>query len=449
MMFHKSKKDVLNGNIFEQIMIFTIPMMSSYLITQLYQFVDSIVLGRYAGVEAMAAVGGSATTIINILVNFISGLAAGVMILVAQNYGKGSVDGVKKAVKSGIFLAITFGGIMTIISALASKPLLIALNCPSETIKDSLIYMYLWFAGLIPYTIYKVGEYILNAAGDTKISILFTIVTAITKISLDLLLTGLLNMGVWGVAISNFASFLICGIIVLVILHRTPNIYQFDISEFGFDLQTLKAIIKNGVPVGIQSAVFSVTNVVISAHINNFGTNAIAAFSAYNNVDNFYWSFTNALGAAMITLVGQNYGNKNMKRVRKILIDGTIIHFFATGIIGAGVYFYGRDIATIFTTDTEVLDIMERMIQLTGRVYFTYILDEMISSTIKGCGDSMHSMIISLIGICAVRLIFLAIYKFTTPAEVLYCYPLSWFITSVIFLVYYLSRKKYRLTQSD
>ena len=443
------KKDILNGNISEQILLFTIPVCGSYLIQQLYQIVDFIVLGRFAGVEAMAAVGGSASMIINVLLNIISGIATGSMVVVAQSYGRGNHEKVYDAVKTSIFIAIVFGGIISILSAILTTPLLQVMKCPQDTIGLSKIYMYSYFAGIIPYTIYQFGIYILRASGDTKISTLFTIIIAITKIVLDILLTAILHLGVWGVSISTVVSYLICGVVVLLILQKTPNTYQYSIKDFGFDLQTMKNIFKVGIPVAVQSAVFAITNALISVRINEFGTNAIAGFSAYNNVDNFYWSFTNALGAAIVTITGQNYGNKNMERVKSTLKHGIIIHVIASVIIGGSMYVFGKQILSIFTTSQEVINVAYSMLKVVTVSYSTYILVEMISSSIKGCGDSMNSMIIAIIGICVVRLSYLTLFKFSDVKQIILCYPISWSVTSIIYLIYYLSNKKYRLTKNN
>ena len=449
MRLYKGKKDILNGNIVEQILLITIPFTGTYLLQQLYQFVDSIVLGRFAGVEALAAIGGSSNMIINIILNIITGIATGVMIVVAQSYGRGDVNKVALSVKTGMFIAVVFGGVITLISIVTSKPLLILMRVPVETISPSLIYMYWYFAGIIPYTIYQIGNYILRASGDTKISLLFTIVIAVTKILFDLLLTAVLNLGIWGVAISTFLSYLICGIIVLAILNKSTDIYQYDIRDFGYDLQILKQVFKIGVPVAIQSAVFAITNAVVSIRINEFGTNAVAAFGAYNNVDNFYWSFTNAIGAAIVTIVGQNYGNKNMPRVKEILRKAILIHFVASILIGVFEFTCGKFIFSVFTTNSDVVAIADRMIKFITFSYPLYILVEMVSGTIKGCGDSMNSMIIAIIGICVVRLVYLTIFNFTDVVQVLYCYPLSWGITSIMYLIYYLANKKYRLSKTN
>lgn len=449
MIFHKTKKDILNGNLAEQILIFTIPVCGAYLLQLLYQVVDSIVLGRFAGVEAMAAIGGSPVMVINILLNIINGIASGLMIVVAQNYGRGNYEGVNKAVKTGMFIAVVFGGLISIISAIAAKPLLYAMGCPEETISLSLIYMYFYFAGLIPFTVYSFGIYILRATGDSKISSMFTVVMAIVKIVLDILLTAVFKMGIWGVSISTVVSYVVCGIVVLIVLYQTPLSYHYDIKEFGFDLETLKEIFEIGVPVAIQSSAFAITNTYASIKINVFGTNTVAAYSIFNNIDNFYWSFTNAIGAALITIVGQNYGNKNMKRVKSALRYGIIIHFIASIIMGALEYIYCGALASIFTTDIEVIEITKQMVQAIAITYSTYILVEMISSTMKGCSDSMNSMVIAIIGICVVRFLYLYMFEFENAIQVLYCYPISWGITSFIYLIYYLFNDKYRLRQND
>ena len=444
----KLKKDILNGNIAQQILLFTIPVCGSYLLQQLYQFADSIVLGRYAGVEAMAAVGGSATMIINVVLNFITGIATGVTIIVAHNYGRGDSQKVSDSVKTGMFVSIILGGLISIVGVVISKSLLIFTNCPAETINLSLIYIRCYFASIIPYTIYVFGNNILHAIGETKISIVFTIIIAVVKIILDIVLTVIFNVGVWGVSISTSASYLICGIVVLIILYRTPESYHFDIREFGFDKTILIKILKIGIPVAIQSAVFAITNVFVSVKINEFGTNTIAAFSSYNNVDNFYWSFTNAIGVAIITITGQNFGNKNNKRVKDTLKYGILIHSIASIVLGGLELLLGKYIFGIFTTNKEVIGISFNMLKIVATTYLTYVLVEMISGSLKGMGDSVHSMIIAIIGICVVRISYLMFFNITTPYQVIYCYPISWSITSIIYLIYYLINKN-KLTQNN
>ena len=449
MKFHKSKKDILYGNIPEQIMLFTIPTFESYLLQQLYQIVDSLVLGRFVGVEAMAAVGGSATMVVNIVLNLITGIATGVMVLVAHSYGKGDSDEVRRTVRTGMFVAIVLGGIISVLGICVSKPLLILMKCPQETLNDSVIYIYCYFAGIIFYTIYTIGNYILRATGDSKISLLFTIIIAAVKIILDLLLTAILKLGVLGVGISTFASYAVCGIVVLIILNSTPNTYHYSLKEFGYEKSILKNIFKIGIPIGIQSAVFAITSAYVSVRLNEQGTNAIAAFSAYVNVDNFYWDFANALGAAMVTIAGQNYGNKNYKRVKEILKYGIIIDLIGTVIISVLIYIFAPNALSMFTNDVDVINIATSMNRDAAIMYWAYIPIEMISSTLKGCGDSVNSMIIAIIGICVIRFIYLTVINFTSPLQITACYPITWVICGTMYTLYYLFVARKRLSQNN
>ena len=448
-MFKNRKKDILNGNIYEQILIITIPLTGSYLLQQLYQFADSIVLGRYVSVEAIAAVGGSSTQIINVLLNIITGIATGVMILVAQGYGRRDVDRISETVKTGMFVAVIFTGLLSLLSIVLAKPILILMNTPEEIISISLIYMIMYFIALVPYAIYMFGMSILRATGDTKISILFVFVIAISKIVFNILLTAIFKLGIWGVAISTFLSYLICAIIVLLILHRTVEVYQYDITNFGYDLETLKNIFKIGTPVAIQSSIFAITSLLVNTKINKFGTTTIAAYSSYNNVDNFYWSFSNAIGAAILTITGQNFGNKNLERVKKTLRSGIVIDILGTTLIALFCFFCGKYFFTLFTTDQQVISIADQLLKFTAPLYYFYILVEIVSGTIKGCGDSMNSMIIAMIGVCVFRIIYLFVYNITSPIDVIACYPLSWAFTSLLYLVYFLFNKKYRLRKSN
>lgn len=443
MILHKSKKDILNGNITEQILLFTIPIAGSYLIQQLYQFVDSIVLGRCASTQAMAAVGGSATMFINILLNIITGIATGSMILVGQSYGKGNVEKIKDAIKTGMFIAFVFGGNLSIISIIIAKPLMIIMKVPEDILSLSISYLYIYLLGLVPYMVYTIGNYILRATGDSKSSLFFTIIIAIVKILLDILLVAVLDLGVYGVGISTVVSYLVCAVIVLLILKNTPDIYQYSIRNFGFDLDLLKQTFKVGAPIAIQSAVFAITTALVSVRVNEFGTLSVAAYSAYNNVDNFYWSFANAIGAAVLTIVSQNYGNKNIKRVKQILKHGIIMLIVVSVVVGTFDYFVSKYILKVFTSDQEVINIAYKMTRITGIMYNAYVPLEIISSTIKGCGDTLNSMIIAIIGICVVRFAYLTQINFTSVYQVMWCFPISWIITSIMYTIYYLLNKKY------
>lgn len=446
MRFRKSKKDILNGKVPEQILIFTIPLIGSYLLQQAYQIVDSIILGRYAGKIALAAIGAS-NSIVNVILNLISGISAGIMIVLAQNMGKGDTNKSKDTVKTGMFIAVVLGGILTLAIVLFGKQILVLTGCPIEAINDSQIYLKMYAFSFIPYLIVSIGNYTFRAMGDSKSSISLTLIISISKIVLDILLTAVLKMGIWGVSISTFAAQMICMIVVLTVFGTTPEFYHYSFLEFGFDYELLKKILKIGTPAAIQSMLFAFSNLIIQTKINTYGTDTIAAFSAYNSVDNYYWCFANAIASASITLCGQNFGNKNYKRVKQIVKYGLIIDLIGSVIISTCAIMFGNNLLSMYSTDTNVITIAYNMLKVVALFYPSYIFIEIISAALKSCGDTTNSMIITLVGICVLRITYVLFVPFNNVTQVLYCYPLSWVVTSIIFIIDYSWFKKNKLIE--
>ena len=444
MNIHKSKKDILNGNITQQLLLFTFPYCVGYLVQQIYAFADGIILGRIVGTSALASVGGSATAIINVMLNFISGLSNGVLVIVAQHYGRGNKNGVKQAVKTGMFISFVLGAVLTLFGILSATPFLKIMNTPAETVSDSLTYMYFYYASFIPYLIYMTGTSILRATGDTKRPLIFIGVQAVTKIGFDLIFAGTFKLGIFGTSLATFVSNSICGVLILVLFALTPDSYGFNIKEFGYDLQNLKESLKIGIPSGIQTSVFSLSVLMLQAKVNAFGTNAAAALTAYNNVDNIFWAQSNGLGLAVITLVGQNYGSKKYERVNSIVKKALLIDLIICIYMGLINGYLGKYELKLFTSDQEVISIGEQMLKTVSFNYWTYTLVEVLSCFGKGIGDMFNNMIISMIGICGVRFVYLILFPLNTPSEVLFVYPLSWFVTGFLYLIYCLLSKKYK-----
>ena len=441
---HKSRKDILNGNITQQLLLFTFPYCMGCLLQQIYAFADGIILGRIVGTSALASVGGSATAIINVMLNFISGLSNGVLVIVAQHYGRGDKEGVKKAVQTAMFISLALGAVLTLVGIMSATPFLKIMNTPTETISDSLTYMYFYYASFIPYLIYMTGTSILRATGDTKRPLIFIGIQAITKIGFDLIFAGIFKLGIFGTSLATFVSNLICGILILVLFALTPDSYSFNIKELGFDSNNLKESLRIGVPSGIQTSVFSLSVLMLQAKVNAFGTNAAAALTAFNNVDNIFWAQTNGLGLAVITLVGQNYGSKKYKRVSSIVKKAIIIDLIICVYMGLINGYLGKYELTLFTSDPEVINIGEQMLKTVSFNYWTYTLVEVLSCFGKGIGDMFNNMIISTIGICVVRFVYLMLFPLKTPKDVLFVYPLSWFVTGSLYLIYCLFSKKYK-----
>ena len=444
MQLRRPKKDILNGNILEQMLLLFFPFLLSYLLQQIYGFVDNIVLGHFVGKEGLAAVGGSPTAIINIVLNCISGLTSAITVMVAQYYGMGNMDKVNKSVRSGIFVSVSVGLLLSVIMIVAAPSLLSLLNTPADTFDMSLTYMRLYALSLIPYFIYQSGVSILRALGDSKRPLYFVLITAIAKIGFDLLLAGTFNMGVLGTSISTLLAHLISAIFILIIFRYTSDVYQFSLKDFGYEKEDLKKIFSIGIPFALQSMMFAIPSTFIQKKLNDFGTNAVAAYSAYVNIDNLFWCFSNAISTATITLAGQNYGNKNIARVRKIFYCATIMEFMGALFFGGAFYLFGDKALTLFTNDSEVLLLSKTMLDIVSIGYFTYTFIESVSAVCKACGDARASMYIAMVTICFTRIAYVLFYPQPEPYYPIFAYPLSWVVSGIVYAIYFFANKKYR-----
>ncbi|MDO4940702.1 MAG: MATE family efflux transporter [Erysipelotrichaceae bacterium] len=434
-------KDILEGNILKQLVLLFLPVFLGYLCQQLYNTVDAIVVGKYIGKQALAAVGGSTSTLINLLVNFVVGLAAGVTIIIAKYFVRRQYDRVSVCVKTGFFLAIVLGFVITIGGIGLSNWMLSLMNVPSEVLPYSLTYMRIYFVGMIPTLIYNVGASILRAIGDTKRPLYFLICACLTNIELDILLVRVFDLGIVGVGISTVISQIVSAVLILLVFYKTPEYYHYSLKEFGFDGQMLKDILKIGLPSGIQSVLYSISNVSVQAAVNSFGTDTIAAYTAFGKIDALYWNFEAAVGVAVMTMVAQNYGAGNVGRVKKIANISLLFYLVFAIIISGGSYIFAEPILGLFTDDANVVAIGLKITRFLTLTWWIFAFVEVYSSTIKSTGHSLQSMVISAVGICVVRMLWLSLYDFKSVNEALYCYPISWIITAIAFIIYYFSNK--------
>lgn len=442
---YKSRNDILNGSIPKQIMLFLFPAFLGYLLQQIYNFADSIILGRVVGTIALAGVGAT-SQLINIYNNFMSGIAAAITVLVAQNYGKRSIEGVQKSIQTGFFISITLGIIMSLIGLFSTKEVLLFMNTPLDVMDSALTYTFWYFLSFTFFFVYNTGISIFRAQGDSKRPVYFIILICVIKIGLDLILAGVFKMGVLGTSIATFISYLISALLILFIYKETSDIYKYDIfKDFTYEIKYLKDIFKIGLPAGLQSVFFALTSSYVQVKINAFGTNTVAAFTAYNQIDNFYWCFASALSAAVMTIAGQNYGNNNIERVRKTVYHSMIIYILVSVLYGVVFWVFGLQLVGLFTTDLEVAKLGHNMLKVVASTYAVYGGIEIISSTFKACGDANAPMIISLIFICGFRLVFLSVYPMTSSISPILCYPTSWLLSSTVFIIYFLFSKKFKV----
>lgn len=445
-MFKNTKEDILEGKIGQQLLLFFFPVVIGYIFQQLYNTIDAVIVGTYVGKEALAAVGGTTGTSINLIVNFIWGLTSGVSVITAQYYGRRDYDGVSRTVKTGMFLGFVLGLIMTILGIALTPALLNLLNVPLEIYGLSVSYMRIFLSGLVPLMIYNVGAAILRATGDSRTPLYFLILSAVINVILDYIFVRYFNWSVKGAAIATVIAQIICCILMLVLLKKTEDCYQFEIKDFGYDSELLKKSVVLGLPAGIQSVVYSVSNLYIQSKVNLFGTDTVAAYTAFGKIDGFYWNYDAAFGVACMTVAGQNYGAGKIDRVKETVKTALLMEIVGSLAIGTICFMFAEPLIGLFTTDVTVITIGISMLKLLSFTWFIFNPIQIISSTVKACGDALNPMIISAVFICGVRIIYLLVFPCKTVLETLYCYPISWVITSIVFAIYYFRGKWMRKT---
>ncbi|MGI5958557.1 MAG: MATE family efflux transporter [Massiliimalia sp.] len=431
---------ITEGVIWKQLLVFFFPILLGTFFQQLYNTVDAIIVGQFVGKEALAAVGGPTGTLINLLVGFFVGLSSGATVIISQYYGAGKPDETSKAVHTATALSLAGGAVIMAIGLIFSPLALKAMGTPDDIMNYSVIYIRVYFCGMIPNLIYNMGSGILRAVGDSKRPLYFLIVCCIVNVVLDLLFVLVFKLGVLGAALATILSQLISAILVLVTLIRSVSMFQLNIREIRFTGSILKSIIQIGIPAGLQSIMYSMSNIIIQASINQFGTDTIAAWTAYSKIDGLFWMIMGAFGIAITTFTGQNFGAKKIDRVRKSVVVCLGMAFgTALGLSGilllSGQYIYG-----LFTQDAAVLKIGMDILHTLVPFYFTYVCIEIFSGAVRGAGDSLIPTIITCVGVCALRVIWiLAVEAFRpTLTMVIISYPISWSLTSLCFVGYYL-----------
>ena len=439
------KRDILHGNILEQTLLFMFPVFTGYLLQQIYGFVDNIILGRFVGKEALAAVGGSANSIININLNCIAGLTSASMVLLAQSYGCGNMDRVNRLVRNAMSVAIIIGAFLGVLMISTSSLTLSLMKEPLDNIPLSKTYMYFYGAALVPYFIYQNGVSILRALGDSKRPVLFILITAIFKIAFDLLFAGVLKIGVIGTSLATFLSYFLTATLVLLVFKHTVDSYHYSLKDFSIDKEDTKKMMSIGIPFAIQNMMFAIPNALIQAKVNEFGTDAIAAYAAYNSVDALFWCFSNSVHTSTITMAGQNYGKGDIRRVRKITATSVMIETIGATLFGLAFNFFAPNLLGLFLVDPEALSIGVRMLRVIAVSYITYMIIEPFGAVFKACGMTRAPLYMTMISVCLSRIIYIYCFPMTDVIRVIFAYPLSWIITAVLYFIYFHASRKLKV----
>ena len=430
---------ITEGRISSQLLLFFFPILFGTFFQQLYNTVDAIVVGQYLGTEALAAVGGGTGTAINLLIGFFTGLSSGATVIISQYYGAKDYKDTSKATHTAIMIALIGGVLILAIGILFTRPILELIGTPDDVIDLAESYMRIYFLGSIFNTVYNMGAGIFRALGDSKKPLYFLIVSCLVNIVLDILLVGFTDLGVAGAAWATIFSQAASAVLVLIYLRKLDEDIRLKLRELKIDPMILKGTMRIGLPAGIQSVLYTISNLIIQANVNSFGTATAAAWAAYGKLDAVFWMAINAFGIAATTFVGQNYGARLYDRVR----SGVKISLWMGGVMTiliSGLFLLLQDKGLmLFTTDQEVLSIGVEILLILVPTWITYMPIEILSGVMRGCGKTLIPTIITVVGICVLRALWLEIVPAMnhTLLSVFFCYPLSWVITSAAIIIYY------------
>lgn len=434
------QSQITEGPILKPLLSFFFPILLGTFFQQLYNTVDAIIVGNFVGTAALGAVGGPTAVLINFLVNLFVGLSSGATVVIAQYYGARQGEDLSDAVHTGVALALTAGVVITGLGLVLSGPVLRLMGTPEDVMGHALIYLRVYFCGTVASFIYNMGASILRAMGDTKRPLYFLIAACLTNIALDLLFVVVLHLQVFGVGLATILSQVVSAVLVALVLLHPGNIYSVDLKSIRFHPGKLRAILRIGLPAGIQSNMYTISNMVLQSCINAFGTVTIAAWTAFGKVDGFYWMISGAFGVSITTFVSQNFGARKYDRLKKGVKVCLAVTFGVTVFISLLFSGAAPVLLRLFTNDADVIALGNKVMWFTAPFYFTFVCIEIFSGAVRGAGDSLKPMLLTCSGVCVLRVLWvlLVLPHYNVLETVLVSYPISWSVTSVLYIVYYL-----------
>lgn len=430
---------ITDGVIWKQILAFFFPILFGTLFQMLYNTADAIIVGQFLGKEALAAVGGGTGTMINLIIGFFTGLSSGATVIISQFYGAKDEKKLKKALHTTLALGLTGGALISILGYIFTEPLLRLIATPEDIMPLASTYLKIYFAGALSIVIYNIASGIFRALGDSKHPLYFLIVGTVTNIILDFILIAVFHMGVEGAAIATVFSQIISAVLSVIWLRRSKEeATKISLRAIAFDGSIMKRVLRIGLPAGVQSVMYNISNMIIQAKINGYGTDAAAAWAAFGKLDAVFWLIISAFGLSITTFVGQNYGAGRIDRARKGVKSVFKMSGFACILLQAFYLIFGRYAYMVFVQDEAVIAIGMRMLNTIVPSFILYISIEIFSGAIRGAGKSLVPTLFTVLGICGVRLLWLSMPQLTSTIEkVVYCYPISWFLVSILFFIYY------------
>ena len=440
---NKYEIDMCNGSIMDKLVSFALPLMLSGILQLMFNAVDIIVVGRFSGSEALAAVG-STTALINVFTNLFIGISLGANVLAARFFAAGRKEEMSETVHTSITLALISGILMAFVGLVFSKGALELMGTPEDVIGLSTLYMRIYFMGMPFFMLYNYGAAILRAVGDTKRPLYFLIIAGVINAGLNMVLVIVFGLGVAGVGIATVFSQMVSCVLVLTCLCRTEGSYKLSFSKLSMKGYYLKQIFQVGIPAGIQSTVINFSNALLQSSVNSFGSTAMAGYTAANNILGFLYVSINSVTQACMSFTSQNFGVGKYKRMDRVLIDCMILSVGTALVLGCGAYFFGAEILQIYTEEADVIQCGVEILSITTVPYFLCGIMDLFPGALRGMGYSAVPMVLSIIGTVGMRVlwIFVLFPQHRSLYFLFISYPASWIATIVMQVVcYYFVRK--------
>ncbi|MCR5177757.1 MAG: MATE family efflux transporter [Lachnospiraceae bacterium] len=430
-----------HGTLVPKILLFAVPLLFSSMLQLMFNAADIVVVGRFGrnGAASVAAVG-STGALINLIVALFVGISVGVNVLAARYYASAQVRSMSETVGTAVMVGFFGGIIIGVVGIVIAEPVLGMMGTPDDVLPLAASYMRIYFAGAPALLVYNMGSAILRAVGDTRRPLLFLIISGVVNVALNMFFVMALDMDVSGVAVATVISEIISALLILMCLVRTDESYRLILKRSSFSFKKLAMMLKVGVPAGLQGMIFSFSNVLIQSSVNSFGSVAMAGNAAAVNLEGFVYMAMNSIYQASVSFTGQNYGAGDLKRVNRVLADCLAIVAVVGLVMGNAFYFFGDKLLSLYTDDVQAMEYGMKRIAVICTLYFLCGTMDTVCGSLRGLGWSFVPMIVSLIGACGFRIVWIYTYfaKHHDLTVLYMSYPISWAVTGTVHFICYL-----------
>ena len=437
------KNAITNGVIWKQLILFFIPIFLQSVFQQLFSITDAIIVGQVVGKAGLGAIN-STSNLIRLFINLFVGLCSGAAIVVGQSWGAEDWDKVSRCVHTGVTLSLAGGVLLAAVCVALTPVFMWVMRIPADMRQLSSTYTWIYFLGIPGTFVYNMTAGVLRAIGDSKRPFYYLIASLIVNILLDLALVMGLRTGVAGAAVATAAAQYVCAGLTLLRLCRAEDASKVRRKQLRIWKTECREMVKLGVPIALQGMLYSISNIALQSTVNSLGTDVIAAWGVHVKIDSVIWSVYDAFGIASSTFAAQNYGAGKLERVRKSIRTSLVLGLIIIVALSALIWFFVRPLSRLFVGDDTVIGIAAYVSRLMAPWYFFYLFGTVLSASIRGCGETFRPMILTLIGTCGFRLLWVAavhLFGGPTVVSVAWGYPASWFFQSLLFVIYYFTGK--------